>query len=86
MLEIFNNTFCHIQSDKLIMEHLMNIAKKKINKKYSILQNSTCNIHYLYILELLFRTKIYKECKWKNANNGKKSIQNADKLRVLQNK
>lgn len=28
-LEIFNNTFCHIQSDKIIMEHLMNIAKKK---------------------------------------------------------
>lgn len=65
----------------------MNIAKKKkINKKYKILQNSKCKIHYLYILELLFRTKIYKQCKWENENVGNRSIQNADKLRVLQNK
>lgn len=83
---IFKNMYSSVKSNKKILEHLMNTATKTINKKCSILQHPKCNIHYLYLLELLFRSKIYKECKWENANIGKRALQNADKLRVLQNR
>lgn len=42
----------------------------------------------MYVIELLFRTKIFKECKLEKENSkiGKRKVQNTDKLRILQNK
>jgi len=39
-----------------------------------------------YIIELLFRVKLYKECKAEKTNLRKRIVQNTDKLRILENK
>lgn len=85
-LNVFKSKFPKIMTENKILEQLMSSAEKKINKHSLVLKSTTCKNHYTYILHLLFRTKIYKECKWLNTNIGKKGYQNAAKLRVLENK
>jgi hypothetical protein len=84
-LNVFKNNFDEMKCNKKLLAQLISKAKTKIEEKHSILQSNSCKEHFQYIIELFLRTKLYKECKWLNANNGKRSMQNADKLRVLQN-
>ncbi|CAI6348061.1 unnamed protein product [Macrosiphum euphorbiae] len=84
-LNVFKNNFDEMKCNKKLLAQLISKAETKIEDKYSILQSNSCKEHFQYIIELLLRTKLYKECKWLNANSGKRSMQNADKLRVLQN-
>jgi len=85
-LVVFQNLFPKIKTEKKIMFTLKEKALPVIYKKYSDVENSTCHNHYMYIIELLFRTKLYKECKVENTNIRKRVVQNTDKLRILQNK
>lgn len=85
-LNLFKSKFPEIMSGKKILEQLMSSAEKKINKHSSVLKSTSCKNHYIYILHLLFRTKIYKECKWLSTNIERKGYQNAAKLRVLEHK
>ena len=85
ILNVFKNNFDEIKCNKNLLAQLISITESKIKDKYSIFQSS-CKEHFQYVIELLLRIKLYKECKWLNANSGKGSMQNADKLRVLQNK
>jgi len=82
-LNLFKNKFPKIMAR---LEQLMSSAEKIINKHSSVLNSTFCKNHYIYILQLLFRTKIYKECKWLNTNIGRKGYQNTAKLRVLEHK
>jgi DNA transposase THAP9 len=81
-LSIFNKTFNEIKNQKKLVAQLMQNATKKIIKK-TIILNSPCKDHYLYIMELLFITKIYKETKWINAELQNKTSQEIDKLRIF---
>ncbi|KAL4121898.1 hypothetical protein QTP88_014318 [Uroleucon formosanum] len=84
-LDVFTEFFPQIKAQKELLKKLKDIAEPKIKKKLS--PNTWCPIHFTYIIELLFRTKIYMECKWMNANSTNKlSLQNADKLRIFQDK
>lgn len=86
-LDVFENNFQFIKSSKKFLFQLKEKADKKIYLKFPNLLKTTCLSHYDFIINLLFRTKIFKEFKWENAKIGKRSsIQNIDKLRVLQNK
>lgn len=85
-LNIFKNTFPKIKSSMQILKKLLHKAERQINNHFSVFQNSSCKDHYTFILQLLFRTRIYKECKWINANIGKRGYQNAAKLRIFENK
>jgi len=85
-LNVFKSKFPKIKIEKKILEQLMSSAEKKINKHSSVLKSNFCKNHYTYMLHLLFRTKIYKECKWLNTNIVRKGYQNAAKLRVLEHK
>jgi len=85
-LNVFQNLFPKIKTEKKIIFSLKEKALPVIYKKYSDVENSTCHNHYMYIIELLFRTKLYKECKLENTNVRKRVVQNTDKLRILQNK
>lgn len=62
-LNLFKSKFPKIMTEKKILEQLMSSAEKKINKHSTVLKSTSCKNHYIYILQLLFRTKIYKECK-----------------------
>lgn len=85
--EIFLNNYSHLKVGKNILNQLKEKSLRKINNRFPDLQNSPCYFHYLYIIELLFRTKIYKMCKWENSEIYlKKYSQNVAKLRVFQNK
>jgi len=81
-LTIFEKKFGDIKIEKKIVIQLINDATKKITKTTSTL-NSPCKDHYMYIIELLFRTKIYKECKWITSKVHNKEIQQADKLKIF---
>ncbi|KAL4126559.1 hypothetical protein QTP88_010780 [Uroleucon formosanum] len=83
-LTIFKKKFEDIKIEKKIVTKLMNDATNKIIKNTTIL-NSSCKDHYLYIIELLFRTKMYKECKWITSKLHNKEIQQADKLKIFRN-
>lgn len=85
-LDLFQNLFPKIKTEKKIIFSLKEKALPIIYKKYPDVENSTCHNHYMYIIELLFRTKLYKECKVENTNVRKRVVQNTDKLRILQNK
>lgn len=85
-LYIFEKFFPEIKSEKKLLHKLKEKALLQINKKYIYFQNLTCHSHYVYIIELLFRIKIFKACKVENTKIGKRTVQHADKLRVLQNK
>lgn len=37
----------------------------------------------IYVLELLFRTRIFKECKWTNTELHNKAVQEIAKLKVF---
>lgn len=78
-LEIFNSTFYRIQSDKLILKHLMNIAKKNINKKCSILKTQhAIFIIYIY-LNFCFVQKFTKSA------NGKMQTLEIDRIKTQTN-
>jgi len=83
-LNVFKNNFDEIKCNKKLLAQLISKAETKIEDKYSVFQSS-CKEHFQYVIELLLRIKLYKECMWLNAKSGKRSKQNADKLRVLQN-
>jgi len=85
-LHIFEKMFPKIKSEKKILYQLREKALLQINKKNTTFQTLKCHSHYMYVIELLFRTKIFKECKLENLKIGKRKVQNADKLRILQNK
>lgn len=85
-LHIFEKYFPKMKSEKKLLHQLKEKALIQINKKYMNLLNSKCLCHYMFIIDLLFRTKIFKECQVENCKIGKRSLQIADKLRVLQNK
>jgi len=85
-LDVFQNLFPKIKTKKKIIFLFKEKALPIIYKKYSDVENSTCHNHYMYIIELLFRTKLYKECKMENTNIRKRVVQNMDKLRILENK
>lgn len=59
---------------------------EKINLQFPNIQRSKCLNHYIYIIELLFITKLFEECKLANSQIGRRNVQNAFKLRVLQYK
>lgn len=85
--DIFSTNYTHIKSGNNILSQLKEKSLKKINARYSDLQNSTCYEHYLYVIELLFRTLIFKQCKKENSNiHLKKHAQNVAKLRVFHNR
>jgi len=85
-LNVFKKLFPIIKCEKKIILQFKENALPKIYRKYPYLQNSTCNNHYIYIIELLFRTKLFKQCKIENLMSRKRDVQSTDKLRVLQNK
>jgi hypothetical protein len=85
-LDIFQNLFPKIKTEKKNIFSFKEKALPIIYKKYSDVENSTCHNHYMYIIELLFRVKLYKECKVENTNLRKRVVQNTDKLRILENK
>lgn len=72
---------------KKILFQLKEKAKLNILKLFPDFITSSCFQHYDYILNLLYRTKIYKECKWVYSNLRRKNpTKNVQKLRILQNK
>lgn len=85
--DIFSSKYTHIKTEKYVLGQLKEKALQKINIRYPDLQNSTCFGHYMYVIELLFRTLIFKQCKRENCViHLKKHAQNVAKLRVFQNK
>ncbi|KAL4091160.1 hypothetical protein QTP88_025897 [Uroleucon formosanum] len=87
-LNTFEEHFDQIKSEYKIMTQL----KEKVIQQINFLNifnsiPSSCQEHYIYIIELLLRTKIFKECKWENEKlTGRRQTQTVAKLRVLQNK
>lgn len=85
-LDVFTEMFPQIKTEKEILKKLITTASHRIKNKLSCL-NHSCQTHFNYLIELLFRTKIYKQCKWINGNSSKKrELQNADKLKIFKNK
>lgn len=84
-LDVFEKWFPIIKSSKKLIFQLKENANVIINKQFPNFQKTKCINHYTYIIELLFRTKLFKECKWENTKIRSSNIQNAAKLRVLQN-
>lgn len=82
-LNIFKEEFEKIKHEKQIVFKLLEISKRKINKHIFKLNVSPCKLHYVYILELLFRTRIFKECKWTNTELHNKAVQQISKLKVF---
>jgi len=83
--QCLKKNFDEMKCNKKLLTQLISKAETKLEDKYSIFQSSYKE-HFQYVIDLLLRTKFYKECKWLNANSGQRSMQNADKFRVLQNK
>lgn len=83
-LKIFYEQFVKIKHEKQIIFNLIEISKQKINKNILNVNTSHCKEHYLYIIELLYRTKIFKECNLINSELHNKAAQQIAKLRVLQ--
>lgn len=82
---IFNEEFGKIKFKQKIVYKLLEISKKKIKENINLnLDTSDCKEHYLFLIELLFRTKIFKVCNYINAELHNKAIQQIAKLRVLQ--
>lgn len=85
-LDVFEKWFPIIKSSKKILFQLKEKANAIITIKFPNFQKTKCIDHYTYIIELLFRTKLFKECKWGNTKiRERKFVQNVAKLRVLQN-
>lgn len=87
-LDVFEEYFNNIKSEYHILIKLDEKVKTRLNKTWPNIFNdipSACQAHYYYIIELLLRIKIFHRCKSENAEiNGKKRVQNAAKLRILQ--
>jgi len=83
-LAIFEKKFEDVKIGKKIVTQLINDATNKIIKNTTTL-NSPCKDHYMYIIELFFRIKMYKECKWITSKLHNKEIQQADKLKIFRN-
>jgi len=85
-LDVFTEMFSKIKTEKEILKKLISTVSRRIENKLNCL-NHSCLTHFNYLIELLFRTKIYKQCKWINDNSNKKrELQNADKLKIFKNK
>lgn len=69
---------------KEIVFRLLELSEKKLNKNNFKLDLSVCKEHYLYMIKLLFRTVIFKKCKWTNTELHNKAVQQIAKLKVLQ--
>jgi len=83
-LKVFKNQFEKLKHQKQIIYTFLEVSKKKLQKKILNIDSSVCKEHYLYIIELLFRTKIFKGCKLINTELRNKTVQQIAKLRVLQ--
>ncbi|CAI6347572.1 unnamed protein product [Macrosiphum euphorbiae] len=82
-LDIFNKHFNEIKHEKKIVSQLMD--KTKTHFKNNILTTAqSCYEHYIYMMELLYTVKIFKECKWTNSDLHNKAVQHVAKLRILQ--
>jgi hypothetical protein len=67
---------------------------EQLNKTITTFQNakklheSSCKDHYLYIIKLLLKTRIYKACKWmrteENINDYSYCNKKLPKLRILE--
>lgn len=82
-LNIYNKEFEKIKHEKQIVFKLKDISKRNINKYIFNLNESPCKLHYLYIIELLFRTRIFKKCKRTNTELHNKAVQHIAKLKVF---
>lgn len=89
-LNIYQEHWNFIKSQQGILKTFLNFATEKINEKYPNFNYHDCNEHLIYIFNLLFTTKIYKDCKEENnqpaASSCTNSIKPLPKLRILQNK
>lgn len=86
-LNVFSKMFAVIKSEKEIVKRMLKVAVLKLNKQIINYDVSTCKVHYEYIMQLLFITKIYKECKWsKEDSSNKLGNKIPAKLRILFNK
>ncbi|KAL4103435.1 hypothetical protein QTP88_018812 [Uroleucon formosanum] len=82
-LDIFNKHFNEIKHEKKIVSQLMD--KTKTHENNDILTKAqSCYGHYIYMMELLYTVKIFKECKWTNSDLHNKAVQHVAKLRILQ--
>jgi len=87
-LQVFESLFETIQSESGIVKKMMKILFEKLEKKNIKLEQLQCKEHIIYIIKLLFTTRIYKECKWlkeKCVQKSCKSTKQQPKLRILQN-
>lgn len=85
-LNIFMNTFETIISEPKLMNKLLNLILIKLRKEN--INESSCKEHYLYIIKLLIKTRIYKACKWmnvgENTTNYSYSNKKLPKLRIFE--
>jgi hypothetical protein len=88
-LQVFESLFETIKSKNGIVKKMMEIMIEKLEKKNIKLEQLQCKEHIIYIIKLLFTTRIYKECKWLKEKYVQKpciSTKQHPKLRILQNK
>lgn len=82
-LDIFNKHFNEIKHEKHILSQLMDKTKTR-DKNDVLTKAQSCYEHYIYMMELLYTVKIFKECKWTNSDLHNKAVQHVAKLRILQ--
>lgn len=88
-LEVSESMFETIQSESGIVDKMMKTVFKKLEKKGIKLEKLECKEHIIYIIKLLFTTRIYKECKWlkeKCVQTSCMFMKQQPKLRILQHK
>lgn len=86
-LQVFESLFETIKSQSEIVKKMMEKMIEKLEKKNIKLEQLQCTEHIIYIIKLLFTSRIYKECKWlKEKYVQKPCMKQQPKLRILQNK
>lgn len=89
-LRLFADKFHNIKHTNGVLHQLLESAIEKINKALEIefhVNETECGKHRKSLVELLLRTKIYKECKWhrmnKNFSKKSESQKKQHKLKAL---
>lgn len=89
-LNVFKSTFETIKSESELINKMMKITIEKLNKQNISLEHLECKEHVIYIIKLLFTTRICKECKWSKEKYFQTSsfptMKQQPKLRILQHK
>jgi len=87
-LDICTNTFQTITSEQKLMNKLLNLIIIKLKRENINVYESSCKDHYLYIIKLLLKTRIYKACKWmrteENITDYSYCNKKLSKLRILE--